>query len=39
VGIALYPEHGESKEALLNTADGAMYSLKNSQRQVARFEI
>lgn len=39
IGIALYPENGESKEALLNTADGAMYSLKNSQRQVARYEI
>lgn len=39
IGIALYPEHGESKEALLNRADSAMYSLKNSQRQMSRYEM
>lgn len=32
LGIALYPEDGETKDALLNTADAAMYRTKNSGR-------
>ena len=33
VGIALYPEDGETKDALLNTADAAMYRAKHSGRR------
>jgi diguanylate cyclase (GGDEF)-like protein len=32
VGIALYPEDGETNDALLNTADAAMYKEKHSGR-------
>lgn len=32
VGIALYPEDGETKDALLSTADAAMYKVKNAGR-------
>jgi diguanylate cyclase (GGDEF)-like protein len=32
VGIALYPEDGETKDALLNTADAAMYREKHAGR-------
>ena len=32
VGVAVYPEDGESIDNLLNTADAAMYSCKNSQQ-------
>jgi len=32
VGIALYPQDGSTKDALLNTADAAMYSAKNAGR-------
>jgi len=33
VGIALYPEDGDTKDALLNTADAAMYKAKHSGRR------
>ena len=33
VGIALYPADGETKDALLNTADAAMYRTKHSGRR------
>jgi GGDEF domain-containing protein len=33
VGIALYPADGETKDALLNTADAAMYKSKHSGRR------
>jgi diguanylate cyclase (GGDEF)-like protein len=32
VGIALYPDDGESKDALLKTADAAMYKVKHAGR-------
>jgi len=32
VGIALYPDHGSTREMLLKAADGAMYSSKTSGR-------
>jgi diguanylate cyclase (GGDEF)-like protein len=32
VGIALYPEDGETKDALLKTADAAMYKVKHAGR-------
>ena len=32
VGISLYPEDGETKDALLNTADAAMYRVKHTGR-------
>jgi diguanylate cyclase (GGDEF)-like protein len=30
IGVSLYPEHGEDHNALLRTADAAMYEIKNS---------
>ncbi|QPF74397.1 diguanylate cyclase [Roseateles sp. DAIF2] len=32
VGVAVYPEHGDSAEALLRAADGAMYRRKRRDR-------
>ena len=32
IGIALYPEHGNTPEALINAADQAMYSVKKTSR-------
>ena len=32
VGVALYPEHGASAQALINNADAAMYHVKKSGR-------
>jgi diguanylate cyclase (GGDEF)-like protein len=32
-GIALYPEDGATREALLSIADAAMYAVKNSRKQ------
>ena len=32
IGIAVYPEHGEQAQQLLNHADTAMYRMKNSGR-------
>ena len=32
IGIALYPENGETRDALLNSADAAMYRAKHSGR-------
>ncbi len=33
IGVALYPENGTTKDALLNAADAAMYAVKNGKRQ------
>ncbi len=33
VGIALYPQDGATKDALLNASDAAMYRAKNAKRQ------
>jgi diguanylate cyclase (GGDEF)-like protein len=35
IGVALYPEDGATRDALLNAADAAMYAVKNSRRNVA----
>lgn len=37
IGIALYPQHGESAEALLRRADEAMYQSKQSGKNTYRF--
>ena len=34
VGIALYPEDGATKDDLLNTADAAMYTIKNTKHGI-----
>jgi GGDEF domain-containing protein len=34
VGIALFPEDGNTRDSLLNTADGAMYEKKRAKRPV-----
>jgi diguanylate cyclase (GGDEF)-like protein len=34
IGVALYPEDGVTKDALLNIADAAMYEVKKSKRYV-----
>ncbi|HEY1902481.1 MAG TPA: GGDEF domain-containing protein [Terracidiphilus sp.] len=39
VGIALYPEDGETKGVLLNTADAAMYRVKHSGRHSVQLPI
>jgi diguanylate cyclase (GGDEF)-like protein len=36
LGFAIYPEDGNTRDSLLKTADVAMYTAKNSGRQVAR---
>jgi len=37
IGMALYPEHGEDVDALLHSADTAMYLAKKAGRNGARF--
>jgi len=32
IGVALYPDDGATKDALLNAADASMYAIKNSRR-------
>ena len=32
IGVAVYPEDGATKDALLNAADNSMYAVKNSKR-------
>jgi diguanylate cyclase (GGDEF)-like protein len=34
IGVALYPDVGATKDALLNAADAAMYDVKRSKQQV-----
>jgi diguanylate cyclase (GGDEF)-like protein len=36
VGIALYPEDGATKDALLDAADAAMYRVKNAKHQTEK---
>ena len=36
IGFALYPEHGATKDSLLNAADAAMYKIKNDKKQSAQ---
>jgi diguanylate cyclase (GGDEF)-like protein len=36
IGFALYPEHGTTRDSLLNAADAAMYKIKNANKQVAQ---
>ncbi len=36
VGIALYPDHGESADQLIELADGALYAAKHAGRNVWR---
>jgi len=33
IGVALFPENGETREELLKVADGAMYAVKNLRHQ------
>ena len=37
IGIALYPEHGETTAALMKAADDAMYKIKKSGKGAAAF--
>lgn len=37
IGIAIYPDHGETVDELLAAADDAMYAAKNSGRSTFRF--
>lgn len=37
IGVAIYPENGEDQNALLKSADMAMYEAKNSGRSTVRF--
>ncbi len=37
IGIALYPDHGETVDELLSAADDAMYAAKKSGRNTFRF--
>ena len=37
IGIALYPNHGEDAQSLLQRADTAMYQAKRSGKNVWRF--
>jgi diguanylate cyclase (GGDEF)-like protein len=39
IGIAIYPENGETKDALLNTADAAMYRAKHSGRHARQAAV
>ena len=36
IGVALYPEDGATRDALLNAADATMYEVKNQKRQSTR---
>lgn len=38
VGVAMYPEDGSAREALLTTADVAMYKAKNARRKLSMDE-
>lgn len=37
IGVAIYPQNGESENALMKSADMAMYDAKNSGRSTVRF--
>ncbi len=37
IGISIYPEHGTDSETLIKNADAAMYSAKESGRNIFRF--
>jgi GGDEF domain-containing protein len=36
VGIALYPEDGTAKDAILSAADASMYVAKHTRRRMAQ---
>lgn len=39
IGVALYPHNGESIDSLVNSADGAMYRIKNGQKNGLAFAM
>ncbi len=39
VGVALYPDHGDSPEALINAADDAMYAAKSQGRNQTQMAV
>ncbi|MEI8032377.1 MAG: GGDEF domain-containing protein [Chlorobiaceae bacterium] len=36
IGIALFPDHGEDEQTLLNNADAAMYQAKSEGRNLVK---
>lgn len=39
IGIAMYPEHGDSVESMMQAADAAMYQIKRSGKNAYKFAV
>jgi GGDEF domain-containing protein len=39
IGIAVYPEDGVTKDALLNAADASMYAIKNARHEAEKAQV